>query len=142
MRYGPDRPGQITGNEMEDTELYERAKSMLSFAYAPYSGFRVGAALLAKDGRVFTGVNVENASYGATICAERVAAGQAVSEGILEFEAIAIASSEGEAWPCGICRQFLCEFNENLRVITGKDTEHLKYLSLKELLVHGFRLSK
>lgn len=126
---------------MEDRELYRQAKAVLNRAYAPYSGFRVGAALLTKEGRVFTGVNVENSSYGATICAERVAVGKAISDGFREFEAIAVASSEGKAWPCGICRQFLYEFNTNLRVITGIDAEHLEYCTLKELLACGFRLS-
>ena len=80
-------------------------------AYAPYSHFQVGAALLAKDGRVFTGCNVENATYGATICAERTAVTKAVSEGVREFEKIAIVASSGEyAAPCGICRQVLFEF--------------------------------
>ena len=74
---------------MEDRELYKQAKAVLNRAYAPYSGFRVGAALLTKEGRVFTGVNVENSSYGATICAECVAVGKAISDGFREFEAIA-----------------------------------------------------
>ena len=84
-------------------DLYAMAKEMLPRAYAPFSRFQVGAALLTKEGEVFTGCNVENSSFGATICAERTAFVKAVSEGVREFEAIAIVSSEGTAWPCGIC---------------------------------------
>ena len=80
-------------------------------AYAPYSKFKVGAALLAEDGRVFTGCNVENASYGLTNCAERTAVFKAVSEGVTRFAAIAIAGGVGDvAMPCGACRQVLAEF--------------------------------
>ncbi|MBE6033015.1 MAG: cytidine deaminase [Clostridiales bacterium] len=121
-------------------ELYDQAAAAKENAYAPYSNFQVGAALLAKDGRIFTGVNVENGSYGATICAERTACVKAVSEGCKEFSALAIASSGGEAWPCGICRQFLYEFGGDLAVITGEDREHLRVLSLNELLPEAFRL--
>jgi len=125
---------------MDDKVLFQKAQEMLPLAYAPFSGFHVGAALLAKDGRVFTGVNVENSSYGGAICAERTAFVKAVSEGCHEFSAIAIASSGGEALPCGICRQFMFEFGDALRVITGPDEEHLRVHTLKELLPEGFRL--
>ena len=80
-------------------------------AYAPYSKFKVGAALLAEDGRIFTGCNVENASYGLTNCAERTAVFKGVSEGAMRFTALAVAGGEGEvAMPCGACRQVLAEF--------------------------------
>jgi len=125
---------------MKDKELYELARKATENAYSPYSGFKVGAALLTARGKVFTGVNVENSSFGATICAERTAFVKAVSEGYREFAAIAVASVEGGAWPCGICRQFMYEFNENLRVITGDDAENLEIYPLKELLLKGFRL--
>ena len=131
--------GQIQITE-EYKELYDKALSVLDKAYSPYSKFQVGAALLAKNGQVYTGVNVENGSYGATICAERTACVKAVSEGVREFSALAIASSGGEAWPCGICRQFLYEFGGDLRVITGADREHLRVLTLKELLPEAFSL--
>lgn len=121
-------------------ELYEKAQAASELAYAPYSGFKVGAALLTKTGEVFTGVNVENASYGGTICAERTAAVKAVSEGFREFAALAVASSGGEAWPCGICRQFLFEFGDDLTVITGKDSGHLEVCGITDLLPNGFRL--
>lgn len=127
---------------MTDKELYRIANDVKENAYAPYSGFRVGAALLTRSGKVYTGVNVENASYGATLCAERGAVAKAVSEGEQEFRALAVASSAGEAMPCGICRQVLMEFEPELRVITGKDEEHLESYSLQELLPGAFSLKK
>ena len=127
---------------MTDKELFLIAKEALENAYAPFSHFRVGAALLAKDGRVFTGCNVENSSFGATICAERTACTKAVSEGAREFKKIAIASDGGPAWPCGICRQFLYEFAPELIVITGEDERHLEKAKLNEILLHGFRLNE
>lgn len=91
--------------------LISRAKEYMEKAYSPYSKFKVGAAVLAHDGRIFGGCNVENSSYGAAICAERTAAVKAVSEGAVHFKAIAIVCSSGEyAFPCGICRQFVGEF--------------------------------
>lgn len=125
---------------MENRELYRQAAAVLPNAYVPFSGFRVGAALLTKTGEVFTGVNVENSSYGGTICAERTACLKAVSEGFRDFEAIAVAGASGEASPCGICRQFLYEFAPELKVIFGEDEEHLTVYTLKELLPEGFRL--
>lgn len=127
---------------MTDKKLYRIANDVKENAYAPYSGFRVGAALLTRSGKVYTGVNVENASYGATLCAERGAVAKAVSEGEREFRALAVASSAGEAMPCGICRQVLMEFEPELRVITGKDEEHLESYSLQELLPGAFSLQK
>lgn len=124
----------------DNVQLFRMAKDMLPMSYSPFSHFRVGAALLTKDGKVFTGVNVENSSLGATICAERTACVKAVSEGYQDFEAIAIASDSEEAFPCGICRQFLYEFAPDLTVISGTDEEHLKVYKLNELLVEGFRL--
>ena len=101
-----------------DTELIQMAFQAREGAYAPYSQYKVGAALLGKSGRIYTGCNVENASYGATICAERVAATKAVSEGELSFEALAVAVDGDEPGsPCGICRQFLAEFGTGLRLI-------------------------
>ena len=108
-------------------------------AYAPYSHFQVGAALLAKDGRVFTGCNVENATYGATICAERTAVTKAVSEGVREFEKIAIVASSGDyAAPCGICRQVLFEFMPEGKVVLWSELEGEKEFALTELLPFGF----
>ena len=128
--------------EREMTQkLYETAKDAAKNAFAPFSNFHVGAALLASDGRIFTGCNVENSSYGATICAERTALVKAISEGSRRFAAIAVVSQDGEAWPCGICRQVLYEFSPEMLVITGND-EHLAVVKLNELLPHGFRLDR
>jgi cytidine deaminase len=126
---------------MKYRDLYKKAQEMIEYSYAPFSKFRVGAALLAKDGEVFTGCNVENSSLGGTICAERTAMVKAVSEGNREWEAVAIASSEGEAWPCGICRQFMREFvDDDFVIITGDDIEHLKTYTMNEILPEGFKL--
>ncbi|MGF6375412.1 cytidine deaminase [Clostridiales Family XIII bacterium PM5-7] len=121
-------------------ELYRKAVEAMANAYAPFSKFDVGAALLTKTGEVFTGVNVENSSFGATICAERTACVKAVSEGYREFEAIAVVTSQGGGSPCGICRQFLYEFAPDLIVISGDDEDHLTTHTLNELLVEGFKL--
>ena len=124
---------------MTDETLVALAKEAMEHAYAPYSNFKVGAALLAKDGRVFKGCNVENASYGATNCAERTAVFKAVSEGCREFDAIAIVASSGERIPpCGICRQVLAEFMPEGKVILdSKETGMVTYL-VRELLPCGF----
>lgn len=126
---------------MTNRELYEIAVSMMPRAYAPFSKYTVGAALLTKDGKVYTGVNVENSSFGGTICAERTAFVKAVSEGDREFSKIAIVSSGGEAWPCGICRQFMKEFcDDDFIIITGNDADSIRTYTLAELLPEGFRL--
>ncbi|MGI6719454.1 MAG: cytidine deaminase [Anaerovoracaceae bacterium] len=125
---------------MDNKALYRMAEQALVNSYAPYSDFRVGAALLTESGDVYTGVNVENSSFGATICAERTAFVKAVADGHRSFKAIAIASSGGQAWPCGICRQFMFEFGDSLTVITGEDENHLDVRDIKELLPEGFRL--
>jgi cytidine deaminase len=101
---------------MDDKKLIELAIQAREQAHAPYSKFCVGAALLTKSGQVFTGCNVENASYGLTICAERVAIFQAVCSGEVEFDTLAVVSSSGAA-PCGACRQVMREFGPHLRVI-------------------------
>lgn len=126
---------------MTDRELYRISKEAEKMAYAKFSGFHVGAALLAKDGRVFTGCNVENSSYGATICAERTAFTKAISEGCREFSRIMITSSGGEAWPCGICRQFMREFcDDDFVIMTAADEEHIRSYTLERILPEGFRL--
>ena len=102
----------------EERDLVRKAVEARDSAYAPYSRFRVGAAVLGEDGRIFTGGNVENASYGLTVCAERVAVFKAVSEGTRNFTAIAVAAEgEGPVSPCGACRQVLAEFSPFARVI-------------------------
>ncbi len=107
---------------MEDKELLELAFKAKEKAYAPYSKFRVGAALVTQSGKVYTGCNIENASFGATVCAERTALFKAVSDGENKITAIAIASdSEDYIYPCGICRQVLSEFaSSDLKIICSK----------------------
>jgi cytidine deaminase len=105
-------------NENQKQELIQIAFNVRKKAYAPYSKFQVGASLLGKSGHIYSGCNVENASYGASICAERTAVVKAVSEGETEFEALVVASDAKEpASPCGICRQFLAEFGLGLVLI-------------------------
>ena len=126
-----------------EKKLYAEALKARENAYAPFSGFQVGAALLTEDGQVYTGVNIENSSYGATICAERTAFVKAISEGHRKFKALAVtAGDEQEALPCGICRQFMYEFSPELEIITGTDEENLNIRTLEELLPLGFRLKK
>ena len=124
---------------MTDEKLVALAKEAMEHAYVPYSHFKVGAALLAKDGRVFQGCNIENASYGATNCAERTAIFKAVSEGVREFEKIAVVASSGEyASPCGICRQVLFEFLPDGKVILDSDKKGMVTYTVRELLPAGF----
>ena len=126
------------GSRMTLDELVERARQAKDRAYAPYSHYRVGAALLTDSGRVHTGCNIENASYGATICAERVAAVKAISEGDRGFAALAVAVDGPEIpSPCGICRQFLAEFDRNLEIILAGERE-TKRVTLAGLLPAAF----
>lgn len=126
---------------MTDRELIEYAKKGMDQAYAPYSGFRVGAALLARSGRVYVGCNIENASYGATVCAERTAIFKAVSEGEREFDTIAVVCSEGrKAYPCGICLQVMSEFLPEGRILL-EDPDGVQEYHLRDLLPSAFQLS-
>jgi len=128
---------------VNEKELFLLAKEASQHAWAPYSGFKVGAALLTDSGEVYQGANIENASYGATICAERTAMVKALYDGHRSFSALAIYSQgASSAWPCGICRQFIFEFSEKARIITGPDEDHLEFLNVDELLPYGFRLKK
>lgn len=117
-------------------ELIKRAKQARESAYAPYSNYRVGAAILSSDGEIFTGVNVENASYPAGICAERGAVSAAVAAGKRKFLAIAVYAGEGVT-PCGICRQVLAEFGD-MWVITASDSAEPKSFTLSALLPQTF----
>ncbi len=130
------REGEKT---MTDRELFDRACQSLKNAYVPYSNYRVGACLLASDGRAFDGCNIENASYGATICAERSAVALAVTQGAKRFTAIAVAGEKDDAWPCGVCRQVLSEFSLDMRVICGNAARgEYTVMKLSELLPHSF----
>ncbi|OQB13357.1 MAG: Cytidine deaminase [Firmicutes bacterium ADurb.Bin193] len=126
---------------MTDNELIKIADSMREKSYAPYSNFRVGAALLCGDGSVITGCNVENISFGATICAERTAFVKAISEGKSGFIKLAISASGGEIpTPCGICRQFMSEFAyDNFKVICKGDGGGCKAYTLSSLMPHSFK---
>ena len=108
-------------------------------AYAPYSGFQVGAALLSDDGSRFTGANVENASYGLSMCAERTAVFHAVAQGVRRLRAVAVVASNDEpTWPCGACRQVLNEFGPGLVVISEGKGGRREERSLRELLPEAF----
>ena len=125
---------------MTDQELVQLALSMRARAYAPYSSFAVGAALLTEDGRVFTGCNVENAAYGSCLCAERTALVKAVSEGCAAgWTRLAVAGSGADyCWPCGACRQMLYEFAPGLTVLAVRSDGAFQAKALAELLPHGF----
>ncbi len=119
-------------------KLIQTALQVREWAYVPYSGYRVGAALLSASGRIYDGVNIENASYSPTVCAERVAVFKAVSEGERQFVAIAVASDNGGS-PCGVCRQVMAEFGLDLHVIgIDKDANVTYECSLNELLPKAF----
>lgn len=121
-----------------DLALLAFAREAQEKAYAPYSGFRVGAAIIA-GGEIFEGVNVENASYGATLCAERAAVAAAVSAGFTEIDAVAVVGdSEAPTVPCGACRQVLAEFNPEMRVVMGGRTDAVTVTRLGELFPEPF----
>lgn len=125
---------------MSKEELMQAAKEACRNAYAPYSNFKVGAALLAQNGRLYLGCNIENASYGATNCAERTAIFKAVSEGEREFTCLAVAAADGStAYPCGICLQVIHEFMPEGQVILEENGKIAEY-AVKDLLPHGFSL--
>ena len=122
---------------MTDERLMELARQARELAYTPYSGYRVGAALLAENGTVYTGCNIENAAYGHAMCAERTALFKAVSEGVRSFTRIAIAGSGSAPFPCGACRQTLYEFAPALDVLVTWDG-NVRKTTLAELLPEGF----
>lgn len=126
---------------MDDKELVKIAGETKKKAYAPYSNFRVGAAVLTDSNKLYTGANIENASYGATSCAERTAIVKAVSDGERKIRTIAIASdSEDFIYPCGICRQVISEFGDSdTKVICSKKNGDFKVFTLEELLPNAFK---
>lgn len=122
-----------------DLVLLAFAREAQERAYAPYSMFRVGAAVYTEEGETFTGVNVENAAFGATICAERAALSAAVSAGFKNITAVAVVGdSEAPTVPCGCCRQALAEFNPEMRVIMGGAKDDVMVMTLDELLPEAF----
>ena len=128
---------------MDNKALIDMALKAMENAYAPYSGFKVGTAILCSDKKVYTGCNIENSSYGASNCAERTAIFKAVSEGEREFEKIAIVSSSGDfTFPCGICRQVLSEFMYDKTVVLFSEKDGIREFKVKDLLPEAFRLQR
>ena len=132
-------------SETQIQELIETAIAQLAFSYTPYSHFKVGAALLAKNGQIYTGCNIENAAYTPTNCAERTAVFKAVSEGVKEFDAICVTGGKDGVpteltAPCGVCRQVMMEFcdPETFEIILAVSTEEYQIFRLKDLLPMGF----
>ncbi len=126
-------------------ELTEKAKEAMENAYCPYSGYRVGAAVMTSDGDIYTGCNIENGSYGASNCAERTAVFKAVSEGKRKITAVAICTDEGgeTPFPCGICRQVLSEFcAPDAKVIICDGKNNCYSSELAELLPYSFQFNK
>jgi cytidine deaminase len=122
-------------------KLIAAAKAAQRNAHAPYSKFRVGAALLTGSGKIYTGVNVENASYGLTNCAERVAVGKAVSDGHRKFRALAVVAPSTALSPCGACRQVLAEFGEMVVICAdSRNPRRVRVHLLSDLLPHAFKL--
>ena len=125
--------------ENKQAELVEKAKEVREIAYAPFSKFKVGAALETETGEIFTGCNVESASYGLTVCAERVAIWKAVSEGKKKFSRIAVvADTEELTPPCGACRQIIWEFCGDVPVIMANLKGDVETVQMKELLPRAF----
>lgn len=123
---------------MDIKVLIQKAIDVKKNAYVPYSGFRVGASVLTKTGEIFTGCNIESASYTPTICAERTAIFKAVSEGYRDFEAVVVVGDSGFTYPCGVCRQVIKEFGEETKIIVAKSVDEYREYTLKELLPHSF----
>ena len=124
---------------MKELDLIQQAREAMEYAYVPYSKFRVGAAVLTKDGKVYTGCNIECASFGGTNCAERTALFKAISEGNRSFEAIAVVSDNDEyTFPCGICRQVIVEFGKDIKIIVSTSQGKTKTFTAEELLPHCF----
>lgn len=124
---------------MTKRDLINKAKEAKEFAYVPYSGFQVGAALKTKSGKVYTGCNIENSSYGATNCAERTAIFKAISEGETEFESIAVVSSANDiTYPCGICRQVMAEHMKDAAIYFEDKDGNIIDSSVHEMLPFMF----
>ncbi len=123
----------------ENKALLQKAHEVLSNSYSPYSNFKVAAAILTQSGKIFTGVNIENLSYPAGICAERCAMSKAISEGEKIFKKIAVVSSANTfTYPCGICRQFMSEFMNNDSEIILSDNDIIKVFKFSEIMPYAF----
>ena len=125
---------------MTDKQLLQLANEVRERAYAPYSGFKVGAALLCADGTVFTGVNIESATFTPSICAERTALFKAISEGHKDFVKIAVTCDKPYCSPCGVCRQVMSEHAPDLEILMGNPQGTFKRTSIRELLPASFSL--
>lgn len=123
---------------MRTKELIREAIKAKENAYVPYSKFKVGAALLTEDGKIYSGCNIENAAYTPSVCAERTAIFKAVSEGAKEIKAIAIVAGSNMSYPCGVCRQVIREFGENAIIIVATSEEEYKEYTLNDLLPYSF----
>ncbi|ARM75846.1 cytidine deaminase [Acidianus manzaensis] len=127
--------------DLSDEKLIEIAKKATENSYSPYSKLKVGAAIVSEDGQIFTGCNIENSSYGLSMCAERVAVFNAVNNGKRNFKKIAIITSDGKGiMPCGACRQVLSEFNDDIEIITLDSNERVVKFRLSNLLPYSFKL--
>jgi len=125
--------------KMDKNEVINKAIEAMENAYAPYSKFKVGAALLTKSGKIYTGCNIENSSYGASVCAERVAIFKAVSEGEHDFELLVVATkTEEPSPPCGICRQVISEFSNDLPIMLVNDKGSIIETNINKLLPFPF----
>lgn len=142
----PSNPEQLSPEPLtpeQRSALLAAARAVMANAYAPASNFKVGAAVLAADGRMFVGCNVENASYGLTVCAERNAIGAAVAAGARRIVAVAITTGiEPPARPCGACRQVLAEFGADMRVLMSGTTGAVDETLLRELLPEPFTFDR
>jgi cytidine deaminase len=125
---------------MDDRELVKLANEARSRAYAPYSGFKVGAALLCADGAVYTGANIENSAFGSSVCAERTAFFKAISEGQREFVKIAVTCDRPYCRPCGTCRQVMIEHAPDLEILMGSVDGSFKRTTIRDLLPEAFGL--
>jgi len=127
---------------MDIKKLIKAAKEASEHSYSPYSKYKVGAALLTRNGKIYTGTNIENASFPAGMCAERVALFDAVKNGEKEFEALAIyAEGENFPFPCGICRQVISEFTRDIQIIIAKSEDEYVVKNISELLPDSFEFT-
>ena len=134
---GSNPGGEV--REISEDELIKQARDVREKAYAPYSGFKVGAALLSDSGKVYVGCNVESASFGASICAERAAVASAVADGSREFSKLVIfVGSDDLASPCGICRQVIREFSDDLEIVLANTHGMIKKVTIGEIFQEPF----